>query len=240
MSPGLQVKILRVLQDHSFERIGGIKTIRVDIRVIAATNRDLEELVRQNRFREDLFYRLNVIPIRVPPLRERVSDIPLLIQHFLQLFSRTKKKPLKRVSPAAMDLLRQHPWPGNVRELENLMERLVILTEGEVIEVSDLPEKFQRLILPPQVETAEFSEQGILFTDAVQAFERDLILKALHQSNWVKSRAAQLLHLNRTTLLEKMKKQNIPSTPDFAPQPERIPEIGLIIPVESSAPAMPS
>ena len=167
MSPGLQVKILRVLQDHSFERIGGIKTIRVDIRVIAATNRDLEELVRQNRFREDLFYRLNVIPIRVPPLRERVSDIPLLIQHFLQVFSRTKKKPLKRVSPAAMDLLRQHAWPGNVRELENLMERLVILTEGEVIEVSDLPEKFQRLILPPVAETGKFSEQGILFTDAV-------------------------------------------------------------------------
>jgi len=217
MSPGLQVKILRVLQDHSFERIGGIKTLRVDIRVIAATNRDLEELVRQNRFREDLFYRLNVIPIRVPPLRERVSDIPLLIQHFLQLFSRTKKKPLKRVSPAAMDLLRQHPWPGNVRELENLMERLVILTEGEIIEVSDLPDKFQRLIRSPHLETKEFSEHGILFTDAVQAFERDLILKALHQSNWVKSRAAQLLHLNRTTLLEKMKKQNIPSTPDFAP-----------------------
>jgi DNA-binding NtrC family response regulator len=192
----------------------------VDIRVIAATNRDLEELVRQNRFREDLFYRLNVIPIRVPPLRERVSDIPLLIQHFLQLFSRTKKKPLKRVTPAAMDLLRHYPWPGNVRELENLMERLVILTEAEVIEVSDLPDKFQRLILSPQRETVEFSEHGILFTDAVQAFERDLIIKALHQSNWVKSRAAKLLHLNRTTLLEKMKKQNILPTPDFAPQSE--------------------
>jgi len=218
MSPSLQVKILRVLQDHSFERIGGIKTIRVDIRVIAATNRDLEELVRQNRFREDLFYRLNVIPIRVPPLRERVSDIPLLLQHFLQLFSRTKKKPLKRVSPTALELLRQHPWPGNVRELENLMERLVILTEGELIEVSDLPEKFQRLTLPPHADTGQFSERGIRFTDAVAAFERDLILKALHRSNWVKSRAAQLLHLNRTTLLEKMKKQNIPSTPDFALQ----------------------
>jgi DNA-binding NtrC family response regulator len=158
----------------------------------------------------------------VPPLRDRVSDIPLLIQHFLQLFSRTKKKPLKRVSPAAMDLLRQHPWPGNVRELENLMERLVILTEGEVIEVSDLPDKFQRLSLPSHLEMGKFSEHGILFTDAVQAFERDLILRALHQSNWVKSRAAQLLHLNRTTLLEKMKKQNIPSTPDFAPQSEKI------------------
>jgi transcriptional regulator with GAF, ATPase, and Fis domain len=222
MSPALQVKILRVLQDHSFERIGGIKTIRVDIRVIAATNRDLEELVRQNRFREDLYYRLNVIPIRVPPLRERVSDIPLLTQHFLQTFSRTKKKPLKRLSPAAMDLIRQHPWPGNVRELENLMERLVILTEGEVIEVSDLPEKFQQLARSPQVKTREFPERGILFTDEVQAFERDLILRALHQSNWVKSRAAQLLHLNRTTLLEKMKKQNIPSSPDFASQPQSI------------------
>jgi transcriptional regulator with PAS, ATPase and Fis domain len=222
MSPGLQVKILRVLQDHSFERIGGIKTIRVDIRVIAATNRDLEELVRQNRFREDLYYRLNVIPIRVPPLRERVSDIPLLTLHFLQLFSRTKKKPLKRLSPAAMDLIRQHSWPGNVRELENLMERLVILTEGEVIEATDLPEKFQQLALSPQAKTTEFSERGINFSDVVQAFERDLILKALDQSNWVKSRAAQLLRLNRTTLLEKMKKQNIPSSPDFAPQPESI------------------
>lgn len=222
MSPGLQVKILRVLQDHSFERIGGIKTIRVDIRVIAATNRDLEELVRQNKFREDLFYRLNVIPIRVPPLRERVSDIPLLLQHFLQEFSRTKKKPLKRLSPAVMDLLRRYPWPGNVRELENLIERLVILTEGELIEVSDLPEKFQRLILPPQAEPGEFPAQGILFTDMVQAFERNLILKALRQADWVKSQAAQLLHLNRTTLLEKMKKQNIPSTPDFSPLPKRI------------------
>jgi DNA-binding NtrC family response regulator len=222
MSPGLQVKILRVLQDHSFERIGGIKTIQVDIRIIAATNRDLEELVRLNKFREDLFYRLNVIPIRVPPLRERVSDIPLLLQHFLQGFSRTKKKPLKRFSPAVLDLLQKYPWPGNVRELENLVERLVILTEGEVIEVSDLPEKFQRLIFPPQAEPGELPAPGILFTDAVQAFERNLIFKALRQCNWVKSQAARLLHLNRTTLLEKMKKQNIPSTPNFTPPPERV------------------
>ena len=121
-----------------------------------------------------------------------------------------------------MNLIRQHSWPGNVRELENLMERLVILTEGEVIEVTDLPEKFQQLALSPQVKTAEFSEGGINFTDVVQALERDLILKALHQSNWVKSRAAQLLHLNRTTLLEKMKKQNISSSPDFASQPESL------------------
>jgi two-component system, NtrC family, response regulator PilR len=220
MSPSLQVKILRVLQNYSFERIGGIKTIRVDIRVIAATNRNLEELVSQNKFREDLFYRLNVIPLRVPPLRERVSDIPLLLQHFLNLFSRTKKKPLRRLSPSVQDLLQRYAWPGNVRELENLVERLVILTEGEVIEVTDLPEKFQRLVLPLPATPGDFPERGIHFNDAVQSFERNLIIKALRQSNWVKSQAAQLLHLNRTTLLEKMKKQNIPSTPDFSSSPE--------------------
>jgi DNA-binding NtrC family response regulator len=222
MSPGLQVKILRVLQNHSFERIGGIKTLRVDIRVIAATNRNLEEMVSQNKFREDLFYRLNVIPIRVPPLRERMSDLPLLVQHFLQIFSRTKKKPLKRLSPEVFELLHQYPWPGNVRELENLMERLVILSEGDLIEVSDLPEKFQHLNLPPSEKSGDFPERGIHFNDAVQAFERNLILKALRQSNWVKSQAAQLLQLNRTTLLEKMKKQNIPSSPDPTGQPDRI------------------
>jgi DNA-binding NtrC family response regulator len=218
MSPGLQVKILRVLQDHSFERIGGLKTIRVDIRVIAATNRDLEELVHQNRFREDLFYRLNVIPIRVPPLRDRVTDIPLLLRHFLEEFIRSKKKPLKRFSPAALDLLQQHPWPGNVRELENLVERLVILTEGELIDVADLPERFQRLSLPAQEDPGELPAHGIHFADAVHAFERNLILKALRQTNWVKSKAAQLLNLNRTTLLEKIKKQNIPP-PEQIPPP---------------------
>ena len=221
MSPGLQGKILRVLQDRSFERIGGVKTIRVDIRVIAATNRDLEELVRLNRFREDLYYRLNVIPIRVPPLRERTTDIPLLARHFLQEFSRSQKKPLKRLSPAALDLLGQYPWPGNVRELENLMERLVILTEGELLDVLDLPEKFQRLSLPLPEAAADFPERGLHLTAAVQAFERGLILKALERTNWVKSRAAALLHLNRTTLLEKMKKQGVPATLPFIPPSEK-------------------
>jgi DNA-binding NtrC family response regulator len=214
MSPGLQVKILRVLQDHSFERIGGVKTIQVDIRVIAATNQDLEELVRQNKFREDLYYRLNVIPIRVPPLRDRVSDIPLLAAHFLRQFSRTKQKPLKRLSPQVLDLLRCYSWPGNIRELENLMERVVVLSEGEVVEVSDLPERFHHLLPGAPREAEEFPEQGLRFTDAVQAFERRLILTALSKSDWVKSRAAKLLHLNRTTLLEKMKKQNIPGIAD--------------------------
>jgi DNA-binding NtrC family response regulator len=221
MSPGLQVKILRVLQDRSFERIGGVKTIRVDIRIIAATNRDLEELVRRNKFREDLFYRLNVIPIKVPPLRERTGDIPLLVRHFLQEFSLKQKNPLKRLSSAALDLLDQYPWPGNVRELENLMERLVILTEGEVIEAADLPEKIQRHHLPPRELSVDFPPQGLHLSAAVQAFERSLILQALERCHWVKSRAAALLHLNRTTLLEKMKKQNLPAAPPFIPGSEK-------------------
>jgi two-component system, NtrC family, response regulator PilR len=211
MSPNLQVKILRVLQDHSFERIGGVKTIRVDIRVIAATNRDLEALVAQNNFREDLYYRLNVIPITVPPLRDRAGDIPLLAQHFLAEFARKRKKPLKRFSPGAMDLLLRHSWPGNVRELQNLVERLITLTEPEVMDVADLPEKFQGAFPSAPRVSEDFPAAGTDFNAALLALERRLILTALERSNGVKSRAARLLNLNRTTLLEKMKKQKIPA-----------------------------
>jgi DNA-binding NtrC family response regulator len=218
MSPGVQVKLLRVLQDRSFERIGGVKSIKVDIRVVAATNQELEALVKQGNFREDLYYRLNVIPIRVPPLRERVSDIPLLVVHFLQEFSKKKKKSAKRLSPQAMDLLIRYPWPGNVRELENLMERLVILTEGNVVEVEDLPQRFREIgsMGVPGAESIDFPADGLNLPQALQEFERRLILKALERSNWVKSRAAQLLNLNRTTLIEKMKKQQI-LTPEAPP-----------------------
>jgi DNA-binding NtrC family response regulator len=211
MSPNLQAKILRILQEHAFERIGGVKTLRVDIRVIAATNQNLEELVARNKFREDLYYRLNVIPIKVPPLRERRDDIPLLVQHFLEELSRGRQRPRKRFTPAAMELLGRHSWPGNVRELENLVERLVILTEGEVIDVADLPEKFQ--VLTPVSTLAELPGEGLDLNAALQSMERRLIFQALQRSDWVKSQAARLLHLNRTTLLEKMKKQNIPSSP---------------------------
>jgi transcriptional regulator with PAS, ATPase and Fis domain len=218
MSPGLQVKLLRVLQDRSFERIGGVKSIKVDIRVVAATNQELEALVKQGNFREDLYYRLNVIPIRVPPLRERVSDIPLLVVHFLQEFSKKKKKSAKRLSPQAMGLLIRYPWPGNVRELENLMERLVIFTEGNVVEVEDLPQRFREIgsMGVPGAESIDFPADGLNLPQALQEFERRLILKALERSNWVKSRAAQLLNLNRTTLIEKMKKQQI-LTPEAPP-----------------------
>ena len=221
MSPGLQVKILRVLQERAFERIGGLKTIRVDIRVIAATNQDLEELVRQGRFREDLYYRLNVIPIKVPPLRARLGDIPLLAHQFLQEFSRKQKKPLKHLSPAALARLGRYPWPGNVRELENLMERLVTLSNGQVVEPGDLPEKFRGVPGPAPLGPRELPDQGLPLTAAVQQFERELILEALARTNWVKSRAAALLHLNRTTLLENMKKQKIPPTPDLLPLSHR-------------------
>jgi DNA-binding NtrC family response regulator len=222
MSTSLQVKILRVLQDRAFERIGGVKTIRVDIRVIAATNQDLEGMVAQGRFREDLFYRLNVIPIRVPPLRERTSDIPLLADHFLQEFSRKKKQPVKRLTPEVIKALLHYAWPGNVRELENLMERLVILSEGELVEVSDLPERF-RASLPRGgvMELPDFPDQGLHLTKAVQEFERQLILQALERSQGVKSRAAQLLHLNRTTLIEKMKKQKIQPSQGLAEVPKK-------------------
>jgi transcriptional regulator with PAS, ATPase and Fis domain len=210
MSPALQVKLLRVLQDRSFERVGGVKSIKVDIRVIAATNQELEALVKQGNFREDLYYRLNVIPIRVPPLRERMGDIPLLVKHFLQEFSKKKKKPAKRLSPQAIDLLVRYPWPGNVRELENLVERLVILTEGDEVKVDDLPQRFREVSsIGAGVESIDFPQEGLNLPQALLDLERRLILKALEQSNWVKSRAAQLLNLNRTTLIEKMKKQQI-------------------------------
>jgi len=209
MSPALQVKILRVLQDRQFERIGGNRTIKVDIRVVAATNKDLEQLVQQGRFREDLYYRLNVIPIHLPPLRERQSDIPILVNHFLQEFSHKKKKSLQRVTPAAMRLLTAYHWPGNVRELENLMERLVILSEGDTLDVPDLPEHLHQRPVEPVWWPAEIPATGLPLQKILSDLERQLIIKALHQTNWVKNQAAQLLQLNRTTLIEKIKKQKI-------------------------------
>jgi len=209
MSPNLQVKILRVLQDHQFERIGGQKTLKVNIRVIAATNRDLKELVQLGKFREDLYYRLNVIPIRIPPLRERRSDIPILVNHFTQEFSRKKKKSACRVSPEAMRLLIAYDWPGNVRELENLIERMVILSEGEILDVPDLPEHFHHSPQETIRLNAELPEGGVPLQKMLSDLERQLIIKALNQAGWVKNQAAQLLQLNRTTLVEKIKKQRI-------------------------------
>lgn len=209
MSPALQVKVLRVLQEHEFERVGGMKTIKVDIRVIAATNKDLEKNVADGKFREDLFYRLNVIPIQLPPLRERKSDIALLASHFIQVYNEKNKHRIIGVSPEAMELLQNYEWPGNVRELENMIERIVILKGEGMAEPDDLSEKVLASTprsLHPRI---KIPENGISFNTAITEFERELILQALNRTNWVKNKAAKLLNLNRTTLVEKMKKINL-------------------------------
>ena len=208
LTPALQVKLLRVLQEHSFERVGGTKTIAVDVRVIAATNRDLEQAVEDRQFREDLYYRLHVIPVMVPPLRTRVEDIPLLAQHFLDRVNRTKGSAVTALAPAVMETFLRYRWPGNVRELENMIERLVVLKKTGTIEMEDLPARItspKDTILPEQ--DIVFPPEGVDLPGILDEFERQLITKALDLSNGVKSRAAQLLGLNRTTLVEKMKKK---------------------------------
>ena len=231
LDPSLQVKLLRVLQEREFERVGGIKTIKVDVRILAATNKDLEKATREGRFREDLFYRLNVIPLHLPPLRSRTEDIVLLTAHFIQEFSRRRKREPFEFSPEAMECMLKYNWPGNVRELENLIERLSILVSGTRIQVKDLPDKFHQMSFddlehaahgtPPaaaqtvaaaQASTGsapEIGEKGIDLNEIMGTMERNMIMKALEKAGGVKSTAAQLLGLNRTTLLEKMKKMGI-------------------------------
>lgn len=209
MSPALQVKLLRILQHKEFERVGGTKTIKVDVRIIAATNIDLEEAVRKGKFREDLYYRLNVIPIHVPPLRERVDDIPLLIEHFLEHFNKTKKRKVEGFSPEAMKMLLEYKWPGNVRELENLVERVVILKGEGIVTPEDLPEKILEAKKEKRIITFTIPDSGINLKSVVEEFENNLIVQALQKAHGVKNKAAQLLSLNRTTLVEKLKKKKI-------------------------------
>jgi len=212
MSPTLQVKVLRVIQEKQFERIGGVKTINADVRIITATNQNLELAVAEKRFREDLFYRINVIPIHLPALRERGPDIAILANHFLQKFAQTKKKEVTRITPEAIACMLHYPWPGNVRELENLIEMLVVMKEDDEIRLEDLPLKIRQF----KTETQSFRkfqvpDEGIDFNELVYQFEKDILLNALSKSNGVKNRAAKLLNLNRTTLVEKLKRLNISS-----------------------------
>jgi DNA-binding NtrC family response regulator len=210
MSPALQVKLLRVLQQREFERVGGTKTIQVDVRIIAATHRDLEAAVASGQFREDLFYRLHVIPIRIPPLRERTEDIPLLVDHFLTHFNREKKKKIEGFSPEAMKLLNDYSWPGNIRELENLIERIVILKGEGKVEYSDLPERIVKTQKAWAVSGSfKIPDKGIDLKSMVEEFENNLILQALEKAQGVKNKAAQLLSMNRTTLVEKLKKKGL-------------------------------
>jgi DNA-binding NtrC family response regulator len=212
MSPLLQVKLLRVLQEREFERVGGSRTVKVDVRVIAATNIDLENAVAEKKFREDLYYRINVIPITMPPLRERVGDIPLLANRFLEVFGKKKGKTVEGISEEAMSVLKAYSWPGNVRELENLIERIVILKKEGVINVSDLPEKFVPVGEKAALNPVVIPEEGINLEAFVDQFENRLIMQALDKAGGVKSRAAQLLQMNRTTLVEKMKKKGLSKT----------------------------
>ena len=195
----LQIKLLRFLQEKTFERVGGNIPIKVDIRVIAATNVDLEDSVHKGYFREDLFYRLNVVPIELPPLRDRKEDIPLLVQHFLSKHSKRCNKAIKGITPDAVRALSEYSWPGNVRELENIIERLVVLArEGAIITYEDLPVD----MFYPESEATEGIKD---FREALRAFERHYITGVLEKTNWNRIEAARVLNIHRNTLLMKMK-----------------------------------
>ncbi len=238
----LQVKLLRVLQERRFEPVGSMKTHDADVRIIAATNVDLAKAVSKGTFREDLFYRLNVIPVRLPSLKERKSDIPLLLHHFLQMSNdrvaeragpTRKARQLSGFSAEAMNSLTNHPWPGNIRELENLVERMAVLKGEGLIDLFDLPEHYQvathrieglsassasndgpAMSGGLSIDALDLPESGLDFNSAVDAYENALILQALEKTGWNRNQAAALLKLNRTTLVEKIKKKGLRPPPD--------------------------
>lgn len=231
MKPSLQAKLLRVLQEREFEPVGGLKPVPVDVRVIAATHRNLEQMVAEGKFREDLYYRLSVIPVSIPPLRERPEDIPLLIEYFIREIGKHKKKPLAGFDLAAMQTLTNCTWKGNVRELENLIQHMTILHGGIQVSYSDLPEKYRnglqqnqtlqhqedparpeqlQLFSPPMPQLKEqWPDTGIDFNSLVNDFETQLIVQALKLTQGNKKEAARILNLKRTTLLEKIKKKEL-------------------------------
>ncbi len=204
MSSSTQIKLLRVLQEKEFEPLGSNRTMKVDVRVIAATNKDLEKEVKDGNFREDLFYRLNVVPVVIPPLRERREDIPLLASHFFSIYREKNRRELKGISGKAMDLLVRYHWPGNVRELENTMERAVILAQGEMIAPVDLPSQIQALAREKEAKEFYFPPG----TSLAQV-ERALIMKTLEDTGGNRSRAAEILGINRRTLQNKLKEYGL-------------------------------
>ena len=197
VSPPTQILLLRVLQDHRFERVGGEETLEVDVRVIAATNKNLTEEMKKGTFREDLYYRLNVIPIFVPPLRERIDDISLLASYFLQKISQEKRREFTGFSPEVMEIFLAHPWPGNVRELENVIEHAVIVAKQDKILPKDLPRSLLQRPLP--------DHQLVSLKD----FERSLILKTLEETHWNKHQTAKKLKINRSSLYGKMRRYGL-------------------------------
>jgi two-component system response regulator PilR (NtrC family) len=203
-----QAKLLRVIQEREFMRLGGVETIKVDVRIIAATNVDLRRMMDEGKFREDLYYRLHVISVQLPPLRDRRDDIPLLVQHFLEKYGEENQKKTLEITPDALDLLMEFDWPGNVRELENVIERAVVLSTGPRIDVDLVPEnvrsskRFQmpQFVVPPE---------GIAFRDVITDFEKRLIESTLEAAGGVQKRAAELLHIKPTTLNEMIKRHDI-------------------------------
>ena len=211
----MQVKLLRVLQTGEVQPVGGTKTRNTDVRIVAATNRDLDQEMAEGNFREDLFYRLAVIPLRMPPLRERSDDIPLLVRYFADLFNARTEFPVRGISRAAMDALCAYGWPGNVRELRAGLERMIVLADDELLGVDDLPPKIRSAVgladeepIDPWASPA-LPEGGLKLAEAVDHYETNLILQALERTGWNRSQAATLLHMNRTTLVEKLKKKGL-------------------------------
>ena len=207
--PGIQVKLLRVLQEREFRQVGGTRNIKVDVRIIAATNKDLAKVVAQGLFREDLYYRLDVIPLMLPPLRSRPDDIPLLVHHFLQVFGRKVNKPVLTVSTAAMRVLKQNEWKGNVRELENVMERVVALASGPEITLDDLAQWLRGSASGAPAIPTELPIEGLDLEVLINGIERDLLVKALERSGGVKKEAARLLKLNTRSFRYRVDKYGI-------------------------------
>lgn len=208
LNPETQAKLLRVMQDREFMRLGGTKTIKVDVRVIAATNSDLEDLIEQRMFREDLFYRLNVIKIELPPLRERKEDIPLLMKHFLDIYSKENNKEIIGVTEDVMEILEEYDWPGNVRELENLIERAIVLTKSKLITRNTLP-PFLLESRKGEKKLHSASNNELNLKEQVQSYQKKAILEALRETKGVQKRAASRLGIKPTTLNEMIKRLKI-------------------------------
>ena len=209
MSQGLQVKLLRVLQEMEFERVGGVRTIKVDVRVVAASNRDLKEEVEAGRFREDLFYRLNVVHLHLPPLRQRQEDIPLLAAHFIKKYVQENLRDKTRITPEALQVLIHYAWPGNVRELENVMERAVILCSNNTISPQDLPAELAPAPAESRLDIDRFIPLNTPLPEALDAIEEQMIRRALEKSGQVQVRAAEFLGITKSLLQYKLKKYHL-------------------------------
>jgi DNA-binding NtrC family response regulator len=200
LTPALQSKLLRVLEDHAVIRLGGKKPVRLDFRLISATNEDLEEMVREGRFRQDLYYRIHVVPIFLPPLRERVDDIPLLADYFVQVYCTANQLPKKRIAEEALAAMKKYPWPGNVRELENAIQRVVLMSESETIELGDLPPDISQTADRGSRSRFRLPAGGIKLADEITAYERKLVETALQQASRDKAAAAKLLGVDRNRI----------------------------------------